>query len=81
MRLKLITMIAVISHMDALSKETTKIMLEVLAKMDEEITAAIETIEILSDEELLKSIEEGLEDIKRGDVLPLEKFLEKHGYK
>ena len=56
-------------------------MLEVLTRMGEEIEAAIETIEVLSDEELLRSIEEGLEDIKRGDVLSLEEFLEKHGYK
>jgi len=81
MRLKLITMIALISHMDALSKEAARVMLEVLTRMGEEIEAAIETIEVLSDEELLRSIEEGLEDIKRGAVLSLEEFLEKHGYK
>jgi len=81
MRLKLITMIALISHMGALSKEAARVMLEVLTRMDEEIEAAIETIEVLSDEELLRSIEEGLEDIKRGDVLSLEEFLEKHEYK
>ena len=81
MRLKLITMIALISHMGALSEEAARVMLEVLTRMGEEIEAAIETIKVLSDEELLRSIEEGLEDIKRGDVLPLEEFLEKHGYK
>ena len=62
-------------------EEISKVMVEVLRRMESEIEAAIETLEILSDEKTLKGIEEGLKDIKKGDVLSFEEFLKKYGYK
>jgi len=62
-------------------EEISKVMVEVLKGMESEIEVAIETLEILSDEKTLKGIEEGLKDIKRGDVLSFEEFLKKYGYK
>jgi len=62
-------------------EEISKVMVEVLKRMESEIEVAIETLEILSDEKTLKGIEEGLKDIKRGDVLSFEEFLKKYGYK
>lgn len=56
-------------------------MVEVLERMEREIEAAIETLEILNDEKALKGIEEGLKDIQKGDVLSFEEFLKKYGYK
>lgn len=47
---------------------------------EKEILSAIETLEILNDEETLKGIEEGLQDIKNGKVIGFEDFLRKHGY-
>lgn len=48
--------------------------------MDTEIESAIETLEIISDNETLKAIEEGLRDIKNARVIKFEDFLKKHGY-
>jgi predicted transcriptional regulator len=45
-----------------------------------EIESAIETLEIMNDNETLKAIEEGLQDIKNGRVIKFEDFLKKHGY-
>jgi len=64
--------------MRAGNDEISKVMVEVLEKMRGEIEAAIETLEILSDEKTLKGIEEGLKDIKKGDVLSFGDFLEEH---
>ena len=46
----------------------TDIFIETLRKVDGEIESAIETLEILSDSQTLKAIEEGLQDIKAGRV-------------
>lgn len=35
----------------------------------------------LGDEETLKAIEEGLKDIREGNVVAFEDFLKKYGYK
>ncbi len=59
---------------------TTEIFIETLKRVDSEIESAIETLEILSDKETLKAIEEGLQDIKTGRVIRFEDFLKKHGY-
>ncbi len=48
---------------------------------EKEILSEIETLEILNDEETLKDIEEGLQDIKNGKIIGFEDFLRKHGYK
>jgi len=58
----------------------TQVFIETLRKVDAEIESAIETLEIMSDNETLKAIEEGLQDIKNGRVIKFEDFLKKHGY-
>jgi len=62
------------------AENTTEIFIETLKKVDFEIESAIETLEILRDNETLKAIEEGLQDIKAGRVIRFEDFLKKHGY-
>ena len=57
-----------------------QVLLETLRKVDTEIESAIETLEIMSDNETLKAIEEGLKDIKNCRVIKFEDFLKKHGY-
>jgi len=51
-----------------------------MKKLNCEMESAIETNEILGDEETLKAIEEGLQDIKTRKVIRFEDFLRKHGY-
>ncbi len=62
------------------AESASDIFIETLRKVDNEIESSIETLEILSDSETLKAIEEGLEDIKAGRVISFEDFLKKHGY-
>jgi hypothetical protein len=42
----------------------------------EELESLIETIEIMSDPELMESIKRGLEDIKKGDVIDFDELKE-----
>ncbi len=35
----------------------------------------------MSDEEAIKSIEEGLKDVEEGNIISFNDFLKKHGYK
>jgi hypothetical protein len=63
------------------TESATDIFIETLRRVDCEIESAIETLEILSDSETLRAIEEGLQDIKAGKVIGFEDFLKKHGYK
>jgi len=58
----------------------TQVFIETLRRVDTEIESAIETLEIMSDSETLKAIEEGLQDIKNGRVIKFEDFLKKYGY-
>ena len=58
----------------------TEVFIETLKRVDNEIESTIETLEILSDSETLKAIEEGLQDIKNGRVIKFEDFLKKYGY-
>ena len=58
----------------------TEVFIETLKRVDNEIGSAIETLEILSDSETLKAIEEGLQDIKNGRVIKFEDFLKKYGH-
>lgn len=58
----------------------TQVFIETLRRVDTEIESAIETLEIMSNNETLKAIEEGLQDIKNGRVIKFEDFLKKHGY-
>jgi len=62
------------------TETTTDIFIETLRRVDDEIESAIETLEILNDSETLKAIEEGLHDIKEGNIIRFEDFLKKHGY-
>ena len=55
----------------------TQVFIETLRKVDTEIESAIETLEIMNDNETLKAIEEGLQDIKNGRVIKFEDFLKK----
>jgi predicted transcriptional regulator len=58
----------------------TQVFIETLRRVDTEIESAIETLEIMSNNETLKAIEEGLQDIKNGRVIKFEDFLKKHEY-
>ncbi len=62
------------------AESASDIFIETLRRVDSEIESSIETLEILSDSETLKAIEEGLQDIKAGKVIRFEDFLKKHGY-
>ncbi len=62
------------------TESATEIFIETLRKVDGEIESAIETLEILSDSETLKAIEEGVQEIKAGKVIRFEDFLKKYGY-
>ncbi len=42
----------------------------------EKLDSIIETLEIMSDEELMKSIKRGLEDIKKGNVVDFEEIID-----
>ena len=41
----------------------------------EKLDSLIETLEIMSDEELMKSIKRGLEDIEKGNVVDFDELL------
>jgi len=59
------------------AKAEYSLVLQPLLRIREEIDDLIETLEILSDKELLEGIEEGLEEAKRGEGTPLEELLER----
>ena len=42
----------------------------------EKLDSIIETLEIMSDEELIESIKRGLEDIKKGNVVDFEEIID-----
>ncbi len=62
-------------------KDLTKVVIEAFERMSKEIESVIETLEIMGDEETVKGIEEGLKDIKEGNIVSFDEFLKKHGYK
>ena len=68
--------------MDSIVEEenAVNILLGTLEKLDDKIESAIDTLEVMSDPETLKNIEEGLNDIKEGRIITFEEFLIKHGY-
>jgi len=47
---------------------------EKLSKDLEELESLIETLEIMSDHELMESIKRGLEDIKKGNVIDFDEL-------
>jgi len=59
------------------AKPEYSLVLQPLLRIREEIDDLIETLEILTDKELLEGIEEGLEEAKRGEGTPLEELLER----
>lgn len=62
------------------TESVADVFIETLRRVDGEIESAIETLEILNDNETLRAIEEGVQDIKAGKVIRFEDFLKKHGY-
>jgi len=59
------------------AKPEYSLVLQPLLRIREEIDDLIETLEILTDKELLEGIEESLEEAKRGEGTPLEDLLER----
>ena len=53
------------------------LMIQPLLRIREEIDDLIETLEVLTDKDLLEGIKEGLEEAKRGEGSPLEELLER----
>lgn len=45
----------------------------------EEYEAMVETLEVLSDEETMQLIRQGLEDIEKGKLIPMEEVMRKEG--
>ena len=50
-----------------------------LLKIREEIDSFIETFEILEDEELVKDIEEAIEDVEEGNVISFDDLVKELG--
>ncbi len=50
-----------------------------LLKIGEEIDSFIETLEILEDKELLKDIEEGIRDVKNGNIISFDDLVKELG--
>ena len=46
-------------------EESSRVLIDLLKRFQEEIGSAIETIEVLQDRKLLESIKQGLEDVKK----------------
>ncbi len=59
----------------AINKETAKEIIKSLRRIEEELSSTLETMEILLDRETLESIKRGIEDIKKGRIKPINKFL------
>lgn len=53
------------------------LLLQSLLRIRNEIDEVVETLEILSDKELLKGIEQSLEEARRGEGVPIEELLER----
>ena len=61
-----------------LDEDDRKLILETRKKLDEIaklMEELLETIEILSDQDMMEDIHKGLEDVKAGRVTPLRKLL------
>ena len=66
------------AKIECLAEEDRKLLLETKQKLDEAtklMSELMETVEILSDPDMMKSIREGLEDIKAGRVKELHSLL------
>mgnify|MGYP001091983492 CR=1 FL=1 len=60
-------------------EEPSQVLVELLKHFQEDVEAAIETLEILQDKELLESIRRGLKDFEEGRVLSFEELKAKYG--
>jgi molecular chaperone GrpE (heat shock protein) len=60
-------------------EKANKMALLELLKIREEIDRFMETLDILEDEETLKSIRKGMKDIEEGVFISLEELIEKYG--
>jgi len=58
---------------------SNRVLIELLEKFKEETEAAIETLEVLQDKELLKSIERGIKDFEEKRTLSFEELKAKYG--
>ncbi|RMF89085.1 MAG: hypothetical protein D6733_07120 [Methanobacteriota archaeon] len=63
----------------SIKDDKTKVMIDVLERMEKEIGSALETIEVQSDRETLESIERGLADIREGRARSFDSFLKAQG--
>lgn len=54
-----------------------RLVLQSLLRIRDEIDDIVETLEVLSDKELLKGIEESLEEARRGEGVSIEVLLKK----
>ena len=62
-----------------INKEIAEEIIKSLRRIEEEISATLESIEILSDPETLESIKRGIEDIRQGKIKSFNEFLKEHG--
>ena len=53
-------------------EDTSQILLKLLKNFQEDVEAAIETLEIMQDKELLEDIREALKDAEDGKTKPLD---------
>jgi len=58
-----------------------ELLLELLNRFNEEIESYIETVEIMSDPQLLQSIRRGLDDLEAGRTLSLREIRARYGLK
>lgn len=66
-----------------LDEDDRKLILETRKKLEEIIRLMeelLETVEILSDPDMMEDIRKGLEDVKAGRVIPLRKLLEEEAH-
>jgi hypothetical protein len=61
------------------SEKVNKMAVLELLKIREEIDSFIETLEILEDEELVKDIEEAIEDVEKGNVISFDDLVKELG--
>ena len=61
------------------SERINKMLVLELLKIREEIDSFIETLEILEDEELVKDIEEAIEDVEEGNVISFDDLVKELG--
>jgi len=66
-----------------LDEEDRKLLLEIRQKLDEAtklMDELLETVEILSDSDMMKGIRQGLEDVKAGRVKELHRLLKEEAH-